>query len=210
LARIVLVDDHRIFREGVAALIARSEEDTLVASLPDCDALERAILEQKADLVVLDLALDTGRTFHQIGRIKRRHPRVRVLILSMHGDQGSVERALQSGADGYTLKQDAFDDLLFAIRAIERGGRFVSPTIMRQGDIAIVMDKPDPDAMPERQRQILQLLAEGKANKQIAAELGIALSTVKNHLNTLFRKYRVTNRVGLLNRLDMIGDAEKY
>ncbi|WP_350333439.1 response regulator transcription factor [Coralliovum pocilloporae] len=208
MARIVLVDDHPIFREGLEALIDRSAQDEFTASLGEPSRLHQVIQQKKADVVLMDLSIEGRMTFDVISTLKDRFPALILIVLSMHGDQPTVERAMQAGADGYALKQDAFEDLLFAIRAAERGGRFISPTIIGHGNVSIDMQKPDVTTMPERQRQILTLLAEGKSNKQIASDLGIALPTVKNHLSTLFRKYGVSNRVGLLHKLDMISVAD--
>lgn len=204
MAHIAIVDDHQIFREGVAALVETSPVDTLIGTLSDTVGLDRLIREKGADTVLLDLSLEGRMTFGEIERLKRDHPGVKVIVLSMHADQPTVEKAMQAGADSYALKQDAFDDLIFAIRASERGGRFISPTIISQGNVSIAMEKTSLDDMPKRQREILQLLTRGLSNKQIAAELGIALPTVKNHLSVLFRKYGVSNRVGLLAKLDLI------
>lgn len=202
MARIITVDDHHIFREGICSLINKSEKDTLVASLSNTRGIDETIREFQADVVLLDLSLESGMAYSEIAHLKAQHHRLKVIVLSMHDDQVTVEKAMQAGADGYALKRDAFDDLLFAIRAAERGGRFISPTIISKGDVSITMEKPSVDDMPARQRQILKLLAQGKSNKQIAAEIGIALPTVKNHLSVLFKKYGVSNRVGLLAKLD--------
>jgi len=110
---------------------------------------------------------------------------------------------MQAGADGYTLKRDAFEDIVFALRATERGGRFISPAIIGGDNVSITIDKPAAEKLPERQRQIIQLVANGKSNKQIAGILDIALPTVKNHLANLYRKYGANNRVELLNKLDL-------
>lgn len=204
MARIIIVDDHQIFREGIASLISESEQDELVGTLAETRDIDASIRSLKADVVLLDLSLGKRLTYPDISHLKQAFPKLIVIVLSMHDDQVYVEKAMQAGADGYALKSDAFNDLLFAVRAAERGGRFISPSIISHGNISIALDKPDLQAMPERQRQILSLLAQGKSNKQIAASLGIALPTVKNHMTLLFKKNGVTNRVGLLAKLNMI------
>ena len=204
MARIIVVDDHHVFREGICALIRESQGDTVVASLPNAANLNAKIDETNASIVLLDLSIDGELSFDDISNTKKTFPEIKLIVLSMHSDQDTVETAMQAGADGYALKQDAFEDVIFAIRAAERGGRFISPTIIGKGHKSITMEKPSVDEMPERQRQILQLVAKGRSNKQIADELSIALPTVKNHLSVLFRKYGVTNRVRLLVKLSMI------
>ena len=201
MARIFLVDDHQIFREGVASLIDDSEQDVLVASCSDGQDLIERVSSNEVDVVVIDLSLKEGMSFGLIAELKRLFPDLKTIVISMHNDPQIVERAMQAGADGYALKSDAFDDLMFAIRAAERGGRFISPTIISRGDVSISMERPSVDDMPLRQRQILEQLAHGRSNKKIAAELEIALPTVKNHLSVLFKKYGVSNRVELLAKL---------
>ncbi len=202
MARIVLVDDHPVFRQGLESLIHLSGEHELVASLEDRETLSQIVESVQADLVVLDLSLKSGMTFDEISRLKRSHPALLVLVLSMHDEPEYVTRALESGADGYALKQDAFEDLDFAIRSVLRGGRFVSPTILAGQDLpAAVSDHPE---VPDRQREILERVERGLSNKQIASELGIALPTVKNHLTVLFRKYQVQNRTMLARKIPEI------
>lgn len=204
MARIIIVDDHLIFREGVAALVSASEADELVASLPDTGMLDEEITTGSADIVLLDLSFDGVLIYDEVERLKVKHPGLKIIMLSMHSAHDIVEKAMQAGADGYALKQDAFDDVLFAIRSVERGGRFISPTIMGTSNISITMEKPEVDQFPKRQREIIGLLAKGKSNKQIADELKIALPTVKNHLSVLFRKFGVQNRVELLSKLAVL------
>ena len=206
MARIVVVDDHGVFRDGIVSLIHNSPDDEVVGSFGSTNDLVKRLKETKADTLLLDLQIDGKNSYSEIAEAKSRLPGLKLIVLSMHGDQENVETALQAGADGYALKQDAFEDVLFAIRAAERGGRFISPTIIGNGNKSITVEKPRIEDMPERQRQILELLAKGKSNKQIADELSIALPTVKNHLSVLFRKYGVSNRVRLLVKLSMINE----
>ncbi|MBO6540256.1 MAG: response regulator transcription factor [Rhizobiaceae bacterium] len=202
MARIVLVDDHPVFRQGLESLIDLSGEHELVASLEDKDTLSHTIETTKADLVVLDLSLKSGMSFDEIARLKRSHPALLVLVLSMHDEPEFITRALESGADGYALKQDAFEDLDFAIRSVLRGGRFVSPTILAYQEVHAAA--PSDTDVPDRQREILVCLERGLSNKQIASELGIALPTVKNHLTVLFKKYQVQNRTMLARKIPEI------
>ncbi len=203
MARIFLVDDHEIMRDGIAAIIGRTETHQVVGSQSELDGIDDALTGTQADVLLLDVSLSKGTSLDSISTLKARHPGLRIIILSMHEESSVVERAMQAGADGYTLKRDAFDDIVFALRATERGGRFISPSIIGGDNVSITIDKPEAAKLPERQRQIIQLVANGKSNKQIAGILNIALPTVKNHLANLYRKYGATNRVELLNKLDL-------
>lgn len=210
MARIIVVDDHHMFREGVATLIDTSDDDTLVGSLPDTEKLAAAIVENRADVVLMDLSLASGMSYDKIERAKSDHPDLRIVVLSMFGDVPTVERAFQAGADGYVLKQDTFDDLILAIRAAQRGGRFISPSILRNKDQPLQTRRTNMSELPQRQRQIVELLAAGLSNKEIAKTLGIALPTVKNHISALFRKFDTQNRIGLINKFDFqTGDSDE-
>ena len=192
-----------MFREGICSLIKEAGQDEIVADLDDAKDLHALIEEHDADVVLFDLALGKNMAFQEIKSLKQTFPDVLVIVLSMYGDVLNVERAMQAGADAYTLKRDAFDDLLFAIRASERGGRFISPAIVGGANQSINIEAPDVDSLPPRQREILSLLLDGRSNKQIAADLNVTLPTVKNTLSILFRKYNAKNRVELLAKLNL-------
>lgn len=203
MARIFLVDDHAIMRDGVAAILERSSVDDVVGDQTGLEDLDARLRELRVDVLLLDISLEKGTSLQEIARLKAAHPELLIIILSMHEEASIVERAMQAGADGYTLKRDAFDDIVYAIRAAERGGRFISPSVIGGENVSITIDKPPAEELPERQKQILRLVADGKSNKQIAGILEIALPTVKNHLAVLYRKFGATNRVDLLNKLDL-------
>lgn len=206
MANIIIIDDHPMFREGIASLIEKSPHDNIVASLPDVSGVDEIITSTSPPVVVLmDISLRDGASHDKIKQLKADHRDLLVVVVTMHDDAQTVRRAMQAGADGYTLKRDVFEDLVFAIRSAERGGRFISPTVMRAGSMELMLKQPeDRAALPMRQKQILALLAQGKSNKQIAADLGIALPTVKNHLSALFKRYNATSRLSLLASLDAL------
>lgn len=202
-ARAVIVDDHRIFREGVVALLNDADALDVVGQFDTVEDYRAAQEQVSADILILDISLEEGESLPHIQSLKAAQPGLKILVLSMHEDGAWVERAITAGADGYALKRDAYHDLSYAIGAVLDGGRFISPSV------AALASRPAPTAevaLPERQAQIVSLIAQGKYNKEIASDLGIALSTVKNHLAALYRKFGVTSRVGLLKALDKIAD----
>lgn len=203
MAKIIVVDDHEIFRQGICALLNQSEVDQVVADLTGVEGLDAAIKDYDPDILVMDLSLQNGMAFDKIKELRGEFPAVKVVILSMHGDQPNVDRALKAGAHCYALKKDAFQDLQFAIRAAERGGQFVSASIINNHRQSADQTTFHIEDLSVRQREILKLVQQGKSNKEIAIFLDLAVPTVKNHLSGLYQKFGVANRVELLARFGL-------
>jgi len=192
--RILLADDHNILRDGLRLLLERQSGLTVVAEAADGrEAIERAD-EHRPDLVVMDIAMPGINGIEATRRIVQKHPTTGVLILSMHYDESYIIRSLKAGARAYLLKDSLKADLLSAIRAVAEGKSFFSPKISRilQEDyMQALRDKGSEDTydlLTSREREILQLIAEGKTNKEIAAALNVSLYTVDTHRTHILRK----------------------
>jgi DNA-binding NarL/FixJ family response regulator len=189
--RILLADDHNIMRRGLRLLLERQPGFEVVGEAADGrQAVERAEAT-KPDVAVLDIAMPNMSGIEAAQRIRVLLPQAAIIILSMHSDEGYVLRALKVGAKGYLLKDSAENDLIEAIKAVSEGKAFFSPEISKILVEDYVRDMRNRGAedsyelLTSREREILQLLAEGKSNKDIATLLNLSLYTVETHRRNL-------------------------
>jgi DNA-binding NarL/FixJ family response regulator len=193
--RVVLADDHALVRAGIRSLLEKTPGIEVVGEAGDGRKALELIQTHRPDVVLMDLAMPGMTGLEAVGRIKRDYPEVKVIILSAHANEEYVLRALNFGASGYMLKDVATAELQAAINAVRRGETYLSPAVSkatidryleRSGESTSVLAQLTP-----RQREILQLLAEGHNTKGIAAVLHISAKTVETH------------RAQLMNRLDI-------
>ena len=189
--RILLADDHNVMRRGLRLLLERQPGLAVVAEASDGrQALEHAEAT-KPDVAVLDIAMPNLSGIEAAQRISDLLPQTAIVILSMHADEGYVLRALKAGVKGYLLKDSAEADLIDAIKAVHAGKAFFSPEISRMlvedymREIRARRVEDSYDLLTSREREVLQLLAEGKSNKDIAAQLNLSLYTVETHRRNL-------------------------
>ncbi len=203
--RILLADDHTILRNGIRALLEDEPGMTVVGEAEDGRSAVTLACQLEPDVVVMDIAMPLLNGLEATRQIKRQCPRVRVLILTMHDNEEYIRQVLEAGAMGYVLKDAAAKELISAIRAVYHGEAVLSPAItrlviedyLRWGGIRPV----DVDnKLSPRERELLQLVAEGYTNKQIAEILTISVKTVQAH------------RMSLMQKLDLHdkGDLIKY
>jgi DNA-binding NarL/FixJ family response regulator len=189
--RILLADDHTVMRRGLRLLLESQPEFSVVAEASDGrEAVDQAEAANP-DVVVLDIAMPNLGGIEAAQRILSVAPNTAVVILSMHSDEGYVLRALKAGAKAYLLKDSAEGDLIEAIKTVMRGKTFFSPEISKMlvedyvREIQTRGVKDSYELLTSREREILQLLAEGKSNKDIAAGLNLSLYTVETHRRNL-------------------------
>jgi DNA-binding NarL/FixJ family response regulator len=192
--RILLADDHIVMRNGLRLLLERQPHLQVVGEA--ADGRQAVALSETAnpDVVVMDIAMPNLNGIEATRQIVNRSPRTAIAILSMHSDESYVIRALKAGARGYLLKDSAEADLLAAVRALTEGKSFFSPAIskilvedyMRQLESRGVEDTYD--LLTNREREILQLLAEGRTNKEVANMLNLSLYTVETHRTHILQK----------------------
>lgn len=213
--RIVLVDDQAIVRAAFKSLLERIPNFQVVGDAGDARKGIELVEQLRPDLVILDITMPGLSGLDAVGPLKKASPSTRVLIASQHEGQKFVQQALQAGADGYLSKDSEPEELAVAIEAIRRGDSYLSPKVA-SGIMARVVrgEAPAPSessalsVLTPREREVFQLLALGKANKEVAAQLDLSLGTVKKHRENLQRKLdchsaaelaRLAIREGLLN-----------
>ncbi len=189
--RILLADDHNVVRRGLRLLLESQAEFKVVGEAADGrQAVEQAEANHP-DVVVLDVAMPNLSGIEAAQRILALRPQTAVVVLSMHSDEGYVLRALKAGAKGYLLKDSAEGDLIEAIKAVHGGKTFFSPEISRMlvedyvREIRMRGVEDSYELLTSREREILQLLAEGKSNKEVASLLNLSLYTVETHRRNL-------------------------
>jgi DNA-binding NarL/FixJ family response regulator len=194
---VLLVDDHAVVRQGLRALL-EAEGDIAVVGEAD-NGREAVVLAKKIlpDLVLMDLAMPGLNGLEATRQIVRNLPSARVLVLTSYGDDDYVTQLLEVGASGYLVKQTAAADLLKAIREVHEGNAFFSPSIAKRlrqpGGEAFRAGQPcaKTGKLTPREAEVLQLVAEGFANKQIAAELSISIKTVEKHRQQAMNKLNI-------------------
>ena len=195
--RILLADDHTVVRRGLRLLLEGQPEFSVVAEASDGKQAVEAAEASRPDVAVLDIAMPNLNGIEAAQRILSSVPSVAVVVLSMHADEGYVLRALKAGAKGYLLKDAAEGDLIEAIKTVTRGKTFFSSEIMKMlaedyvREIRARGSEDSYELLTPREREILQLLAEGKSNKDIAGMLNLSLYTVETHRRNLQDKLNV-------------------
>ena len=190
--RVAIVDDHQVFREGLAALLTGREGIEVVADFPAAESLYEALPGLEVDVVLLDVHLPGDSGLAALPRIARDTPNIRVLVLTMHDDAATVRAAIDAGADGYLVKTSGLDDIARAVVAVA-AGQFVLGAGTERARAPV--SRRDPRAaFTDRELQVLDLLAVGATTAQISLRLGISGKTVRNYLSTLYAKLGVEDR----------------
>ncbi len=202
--RILVVDDHTLFRRGLMALLGREPQFEVVGDAADAGAAQRRAQELQPDLILLDNHLPGVRGVDALPALREAAPGARVLMLTVSEDEQDLAAALKAGAAGYLLKTIEGDALADAIRRAMRGEHVVAPEMTGKLVAVLRGDTPAPPASPAaallaplspRERDILRGIARGASNKEIGADLGIAETTVKIHVQHVLRKLDVSTRV---------------
>lgn len=194
MIRIVLADDHAVIRSGLHALLDRNEDFQVVGEAGDGRELVRLVDETEPAIVVTDIGMPNLNGTDATQQIVARHRNIGVIVLSMHSDEGYVLRALKAGARGYLLKESAEADLISAIRVVNQGKAFFSPAVSHllvQDYVRQLQDREIEDSydlLSPREKETLQLVAEGKSNKDIANILNLSVYTVETHRSNLLEK----------------------
>ena len=200
--KVLLADDHTLFREGVRSLLERAAGVEIVAEYGDGREALEGIERLRPDVALLDITMPGMNGLEVATRAMRASPGTRIVLLSMHANEAYVSQALRAGVSGYLLKDAAAAELELALRAVAQGNRYLSPAISKQVLEGIVEGRPleaDPLAgIPARQREILQLIAEGKHTKEIASILGVGVKTVETHRARLMDRLDIHDVAGLV------------
>jgi len=209
--RVVLADDHNLVRAGIRALLERIPEVRVVGEAGNGREALALIAREKPDVALLDIGMPELNGLEAADRITRETPRTRLVMLSMHANEGYVAQALKVGVAGYVLKEACAEELPLLLRAIMRGETYLSPSVSTQiverlrarlegggeGAGAAPMSTPA-ELLTPRQREILQLIAEGKSTKEIAHSLGLSVKTVETHRAQLMERLDIHDVAGLV------------
>jgi DNA-binding NarL/FixJ family response regulator len=205
--RILIVDDHAILREGVRALLSAHEDLEVVGEASNGQLAISAVERLDPDVVLMDIAMPGLGGIETTIELKKLGRRAKVLILSQYDDREYVRRLLKAGVSGYVLKKSAGAELAGAIRAVHRGGLVLDPEVARvamaeAGPAAAAGEDPY-EALTDREKQVLKLVADGKSNKEVAEVLGISVKTAMSH------REHVMEKLGLHNRTELVRFAIK-
>ena len=192
--RILLADDHTVVRDGLRALVEKQPDMTVVGEAADGHDVLRVAEEQSPDVIIMDIAMPNMNGIEATRRIVAANSNTAVVILSMHQDESYVLRALKAGAKGYLLKDSLRADVIEAIRAVSQGRSFLTRKIGRilQEDYVRQLENrgldDTYDLLTTREREILQLIAEGRTNKEVATLLNLSVTTVETHRTHILQK----------------------
>jgi DNA-binding NarL/FixJ family response regulator len=201
--RVLLADDHTILRDGIRALLEDQADMEVIGEAEDGQSTVKMAAQLQPDVVVMDIAMPLLNGLEATRQIQRDFPQVKVLILTMHENEEYIRQVLAAGALGYVLKDAAARDLLGAIRAVNRGEAVLSPAItrlviedyLRWGELR---PQDATNGLTSREREVLQLIAEGYTNKEIAEILSLSIKTVQSHRTNLMAKLDLHDRGELI------------
>ena len=200
--RVIIVDDHKIMREGLRSLLEKQPDIEVVAEAENAHEAIRLIVELVPDIVIVDVVMPSLNGIETTRRILNKVPTTKVIALSMHSDKRFVMEMLKAGASGYLLKDCAFEELDGAIRTVIQDRTYITPRIV---DIIVKdyfsqAEKPSSSALSSltsRQYEVLQLLAEGKTTREIARQMALSVKTIESHRQQIIHKLNIRSIAGL-------------
>lgn len=207
--KVLLADDHAIMRQGLRALLEKNPQIQIIGEASDGREAVRLTEKLLPELVIMDIAMPGLNGLDALIQIRQFSPQVKVIILSMHIEDDYLKRALRGGAAGFVYKGSAFDDLDLAMKAVDKGEVFLSPAVSQILVDELLLDEPREkgkkllDRLSLREREILQLITEGKSRSQIADTLSISVKTVDRHRDNL------KDKLGVKTEESMIATAEE-
>lgn len=202
--RILLADDHTLFRQGVRTLLASETDMEVVGEAPDGSAAAERAAELKPDVVLLDIGMPGLSSFETTRQIKRNRPETKVVFLTMYDDEDYLVEGMEVGANGYVLKDSPAPQLIAAVRDVYRGGSYLSPRMLSQLVDDFRTRVKTTDRMPRfatltpREKEVLKMLAEGNSVKEVATQLNLSVKTVEAHKFNLMRKLDIHNKAHLV------------
>jgi two-component system response regulator NreC len=201
--RILIADDHTLLRNGICAILEDEPDMIIVGEANDGREAVRLAGQLKPNVVLMDIAMPLLNGLEATRQIKHEHPEISVLVLTMYDNEEYFRKMLEAGASGYIIKRVAATELVYAIRAVYNGEAVLSPAITRllledylNHDLR--SEKDDPNALSSREREVLQLIAEGKTSREIAEILNLSVKTVQSHRTSLMQKLDLHDRGELI------------
>ena len=196
--RVVLADDHVLVRQGIRSLLER-EKFQVVAEGSDGQELTRLAATHQPDIAILDISMPTLNGIDAARELARSCPKTKAILLTQHEEEQYIHEALEAGVRGYVLKSQLASDLIHAIQQVSRGGFYLSPGVSR-AVVEAYRSRSDrvADPLSDRERQVLQLIAEGKSTKDVASLLGISVKTAESHRSRLMQKLDIHETASLV------------
>ena len=200
MIRILLADDHQMFREGVRGLLEARPDMSVVAEAGTGEEALSQATEHRPDVVVLDVSMPGRGGLETVAELKKRNPRVRVLMLTVHPEDRFAVRCLKGGADGYMTKDNATDELITAIRKVHAGGKYVSPSLAENLVMSLDRDfgAAPHETLSDREFQVMRMLAAAQTVSEIAEELCLSVKTISTY------RSRILEKLGLRNNAEIM------
>ncbi|MEE8546672.1 MAG: response regulator transcription factor, partial [bacterium] len=195
--RVLVADDHRIVLDGLVSLISEQSDMTVVGKATDGRSAVNLATETDPDVIVMDLTMPELNGIEATRIITNNAPVIRIIALSMHSEKRFIRAALEGGASGYLVKENAFEELVNAIRAVNKGQNYLCPVATKTMILdylhhtTVERDGTDRDILTPREREVLQMIAEGRRTKEIAGTLHISVKTVETHRKNIMEKLDV-------------------
>lgn len=197
--RIIVADDHTLVRAGLVTLMSRMPDVEIAGEVADGRAALKMVKELQPDIAILDISMPELNGLDAAEKLRHESPKTKVIILSMHANEEYVAQALKAGASGYLLKDAATAELEMALKSVSMGQFYLSPAISRQVVDNYLHGGPTGvDVLTPRQREILQLIAEGKSTREIAETLHLSVKTVETHRAQLMERLDIHDVAGLI------------
>lgn len=201
-AKVMLVDDHEIMREGMSALLRKHSEFEVVGQASDGRQALEMVLEAKPDIVIMDVGMPNLNGIEATRRMLAQLPSLKVMALSTHSDGTVVTKMIKAGASGYMLKESAFEELVEGLNTILEGKTFLCKKVSKvvfSEYISMVLNPQNTngDGLSSREREVLQMVAEGRTSKEIAEALQLSTKTVDSHREHIMEKLGIRNVAGL-------------
>lgn len=198
MIRIVICDDHELIREGVKKIFRSSTDMRIVGEAADLAGTLLLVAQQQPDVVVLDISLPGHEGLAGLAELRRQFPLQCVVMLSMYGEERYAVSALEAGAQGYITKAMAAEELVKAVRQVVAGGTYIGPQLAELMARQALAPAPSHHSLTVREAGIVALIGAGMQNKQVAAELGISVSSVNTYRNRIFRKMGLNSNAALI------------
>jgi len=202
--RILLADDHTLFRQGVKTLLSAEPDMEVVGEAADASAAAEKAAELKPDIVLMYIGMPGPSSFETARQIKRNRPETRILFLTMYDDEDYLIESMEVGASGYVLKDSPAPQLVSAVRDVYRGGSYLSPRMLSQlvddfrSRVKTTDRTPRLATLTPREKEVLKMLAEGNSVKEVACQLNLSVKTVEAHKFNLMRKLDIHNKAQLV------------
>ncbi len=204
LYRILLADDHALIRHGIRKIIGGNPALEVIGEVGDGEELLAFLEQNQPDLLILDISMPKLTGIEAVGKVKKKYPLVKVLMLTMHKNKQYFYHAMSAGADGYLMKEDSDEELLLAVKRIQNGKSYISPFLTDDFTDDVISayrnNRSSPfETLTPREKEILELVVEGHTSKVMAEMLHLSPRTVDHHRANLLKKFDMKNSVDLVN-----------